>query len=68
MTPVDGVTPTAKVIAVSDKMEFNGMVRVLVHEIAHALGVGYTEYGRWPRRGHRGGRDLHRARRAGVRP
>ena len=39
---------TAKVIAVSDKMEFNGMVRVLVHEIAHALGVSYTKYGRGP--------------------
>lgn len=38
--------PTNKVIAVSDKLHFNGMVRVLVHEIAHALGVGYKEYGR----------------------
>jgi hypothetical protein len=24
----------------------NGRVRVLVHELAHALGVGYKEYGR----------------------
>src|SRR5581483_3998391 len=24
----------------------NGRVRVLVHELAHALGVGYREYGR----------------------
>ena len=39
---------TAKIIAVSDKLEFNGMVRVLVHEIAHALGVSYTQYGRGP--------------------
>lgn len=37
---------TAKKIAVSDKLHFNGMVRVLVHEIAHALGVGYKEFGR----------------------
>lgn len=39
---------SAKVIAVSDQMGFNGMVRVLVHEIAHALGVGYAQYGRGP--------------------
>ena len=38
--------PNAKKIAVSDKLHFNGMVRVLVHEIAHALGVGYQEFGR----------------------
>lgn len=38
--------PDNKVIAVSELLTFNGMVRVLVHEIAHALGVGYTEYGR----------------------
>ena len=38
--------PNDKVIAVSEKFHFNGMVRVLVHEIAHALGVGYEEYGR----------------------
>jgi hypothetical protein len=38
--------PVNKVIAVDESQHFNGMVRVLVHEIAHALGVGYTEYGR----------------------
>jgi hypothetical protein len=38
--------PINKVIAVDESQHFNGMVRVLVHEIAHALGVGYVEYGR----------------------
>ena len=38
--------PTNKVIAIDESLHFNGMVRVLVHEIAHALGVGYSEYGR----------------------
>lgn len=38
--------PNTKTIAVSESLTFNGMVRVLVHEIAHALGVGYKDYGR----------------------
>jgi hypothetical protein len=33
-------------IVVNSKLAANGQVRVLVHEVAHALGVGYREYGR----------------------
>jgi hypothetical protein len=33
-------------IAVNGRLPANGQVRVLVHELAHALGVGYGEYGR----------------------
>jgi N-terminal domain of anti-restriction factor ArdC len=33
-------------IVINDELPGNAQVRVLVHEIAHALGVGYTEYGR----------------------
>jgi hypothetical protein len=33
-------------ILVNAKLSRNGQVRVLVHEIAHALGVGYREHGR----------------------
>ena len=33
-------------IAVNSDLSANAQVRVLVHEIAHALGVGYNEYGR----------------------
>jgi hypothetical protein len=35
-----------KLIVVDDGLPANAEVRVLVHEIAHALGVGYAEYGR----------------------
>lgn len=36
-----------KVIALSDRLEHgNARVRVLVHELAHAHGVGYRDYGR----------------------
>ena len=35
-----------RVIVVNCQLPANGRVRVLVHEIAHALGVGYREYGR----------------------
>jgi antirestriction protein ArdC len=39
--------PKAKVIVVSTNVGSpNGHVRVLVHELAHALGVGYADYGR----------------------
>ncbi len=31
----------------------NGQVRTLVHEIAHALGIGYAQYGREQARGGR---------------
>jgi hypothetical protein len=33
-------------IVVNGRLPANGQVRVLVHELAHALGVGYGEYGR----------------------
>lgn len=33
-------------IVVNDHLPANGQVRVLVHEIAHALGIGYAELGR----------------------
>ena len=33
-------------IVINDELPANAQVRVLVHEIAHALGVGYSEYGR----------------------
>jgi hypothetical protein len=31
---------------INDELPANADVRVLVHEIAHALGVGYSDYGR----------------------
>lgn len=37
---------TAKRIVTSASVAGNARVRVLIHEIAHALGVGYREYGR----------------------
>jgi len=33
-------------IVLNSKLAANGQVRVLVHEIAHALGIGYRDYGR----------------------
>ncbi len=33
-------------IVINDELPANAQVRVLTHEIAHALGVGYSEYGR----------------------
>jgi N-terminal domain of anti-restriction factor ArdC len=33
-------------IVINDELPTNAQVRILVHEIAHALGVGYGEYGR----------------------
>jgi hypothetical protein len=33
-------------IVVAEGQPANAQVRVLVHEIAHALGVGYSDYGR----------------------
>jgi len=35
-----------RVIVVNERLSGNAQVRVLVHEIAHALGVGYEGYGR----------------------
>jgi len=36
----------ARNIVVNSLLPVNGQVRVLVHEIAHALGIGYRDYGR----------------------
>jgi antirestriction protein ArdC len=36
----------AKAIVVNAKLPANGRVRVLVHELAHALGIGYADRGR----------------------
>jgi hypothetical protein len=38
--------PDAKRIVVDADLAANAQVRVLVHELAHALGVGYREFGR----------------------
>lgn len=38
--------PVRKIIALGTHQSPNGRVRVLVHEIAHAMGVGYSQYGR----------------------
>ena len=38
--------PIRKIIAIGEHHSPNGRIRVLVHEIAHALGVGYKDYGR----------------------
>lgn len=35
-----------KVIAIASSASANARVRVLVHEIAHALGIGYAQFGR----------------------
>jgi hypothetical protein len=49
--PIPGATggwcdQQRKRIVVDAEQPVNGQVRVLVHELAHALGVGYREYGR----------------------
>ncbi len=45
--PADGWCDASKhEIVVNQGLSANAQVRVLVHEIAHALGVGYSEYGR----------------------
>lgn len=38
--------PTNKRIVIAEGHSPNGRVRVLVHEIAHALGIGYKDFGR----------------------
>ena len=48
---IDGPTggwcdSSGREIVVDEQLPANGKVRVLVHEAAHALGVGYTQYGR----------------------
>lgn len=43
----DGWCDSARMeIVVNDRLPANAQVRVLVHELAHALGVGYQDYGR----------------------
>jgi hypothetical protein len=45
--PADGWCDSQKrEIVINDELSANAQVRVLVHEIAHALGVGYSDYGR----------------------
>jgi hypothetical protein len=49
--PLDGPTDgwcdqQKREIVINDELPANAQVRVLVHEIAHALGVGYSDYGR----------------------
>jgi len=45
--PADGWCDQEKrEIVINDELSANAQVRVLVHEIAHALGVGYADYGR----------------------
>ena len=45
--PADGWCDSQKrKIVINDELSANAQVRVLVHEIAHALGVGYSDYGR----------------------
>jgi hypothetical protein len=38
--------PTKRQIVVNANLSGNAQVRVLVHELAHALGIGYREHGR----------------------
>jgi hypothetical protein len=45
--PADGWCDSAKrEIVINQALSANAQVRVLVHESAHAVGVGYNEYGR----------------------
>ena len=45
--PADGWCDAHKhEIVINDDLSANAQVRVLVHEIAHALGVGYSDHGR----------------------
>ncbi len=45
--PADGWCDSKKHdIVVNEDLSANAQVRVLVHEVAHALGVGYGQYGR----------------------
>jgi N-terminal domain of anti-restriction factor ArdC len=49
--PLDGSADgwcdnTKREIVLNGKLAANAQVRVLVHELAHALGVGYRDYGR----------------------
>ena len=45
--PAEGRCDTSeREIVVNDELPANAQVRVLVHELAHALGIGYREHGR----------------------
>lgn len=51
LRPLDGLAEgwcdsQKKAIVINAALPANAQVRVLVHEIAHALGVGYSDYGR----------------------
>ena len=46
MRPAGGVISRPGGSSLTPICRVNGRVRVLVHELAHALGVGYREYGR----------------------
>jgi len=51
LRPLDGTAEgwcdaSEREIVVNAELPANAQVRVLVHEIAHALGVGYSDYGR----------------------
>ena len=52
----------AQIVVNADLISANAQVRVLVHEIAHALGVGYERLRPPPRRGARRHRHVHRLR------
>jgi len=49
--PIDGSADgwcdnDKRAIVINDRLPANAQIRVLVHEVAHALGIGYKEYGR----------------------
>lgn len=39
-------SPSDNLIVLSDRLEVNGRVHCLVHELVHASGIGYKEFGR----------------------
>jgi hypothetical protein len=46
VAPAAGVTPSAGGSSSTPACRANAQVRVLVHELAHTLGVGYEQSGR----------------------
>ena len=55
-----------KEIVLNSAMAANGQVRVLVHEIAHAMGIDYAEYGRRAGRGPGGHGHVYRVQLGGA--